>query len=273
MEVFMQQITKNIFVEVEWPGANASYVSTTYGLVLIDTPYYPSHAVEWKKTVESKGNVKYLINTEPHHDHYLGAYFFNIPSIAHERTRESMAATDVKQILAILARNNPEDVPLVKNYKIHLPDITFSERMSIYLGSHSLQLFYMPGHSLGQIAILIPEERVIFTGDNITYKMQGFLHEADPYAWLESLKRIGQLDFNYIVPGHGLPCEKSYLKEETAFVQSCIDKIKEAINKGWSKEESIARVSFETYPLDPRMGIQGKLLLEQSVRHMYEVLS
>jgi cyclase len=273
MEVFMQRITKNIFVEAEWPGANASCVSTTDGLVLIDTPYYPSHAVKWKKTVESKGNVKYLINTEPHHDHYVGAFFFTVPAVAHERTRELMAAADVKQILAMLAQNDPKDIPLVKNYKMHIPEITFSERMSMYLGRHSFQLFYMPGHSLGQIAILVPEERVIFTGDNVTNKRQGFLHEADPYAWLDSLKRIGQLDFDYIVPGHGLPCEKSYLKEETAFVQSCIDKIKEAINKGWSKEESIARVSFETYPLDLGMGVRGKVLLEQSVQHMYEVLS
>lgn len=269
----MQQVTKNIFVETAWPGANASCVITTDGLVLVDTPYNPSHAAEWKKTVESSGQVKYLINTEPHDDHYAGDFFFKVPVVAHEKTREAMAKADVKQMLAVLSQNDPAGVSLIKDYKMNIPAITFSERMNLYLGQCSFQIYYMPGHSLGQIAILVPEERVIFTGDNVCNRIQGFFHEADPYAWLDSLKRIGQLDFDFIVPGHGLPCDKNYLKEETEFVQCCIDKIKEAINKGWSKEESIARVSFETYPLDLGLDVYGKVLLEQSVQHMYEVLS
>ena len=269
----MQQVTKNVFVETAWPGANASCVSTAGGLVMIDTPYNPSHAVEWKKTVESKGVVKYLINTEPHDDHYAGDFFFKVPVVAHEKTRQAMTAADVKQILSVLSQNDPDGTPLLKDYKINIPAITFSERLDLYLGNHTFKLFFMPGHSAGQISILVPEERVIFTGDNVCNRIQGFFHEADPYAWLESLKRIEQLDFDFIVPGHGLPCGKSYLKEETKFVQSCIDKIKEAIKKGWSKEESVDRVSFETYPLDLGLEVYGKVLLEQSVQHMYEVLS
>lgn len=176
-------------------------------------------------------------------------------------------------MLEIIAQKDPAGVPLVKDYKLNVPAITFSERLILYLGKHSFHLIYLPGHCAGQIAVLIPEERVVFTGDNVCYKTQGFLHEADPYAWLESIKQIDKMDVDHIVPGHGEACDKSYLKEQTQYVQECTDKIKHAIKKGWTKEETLAKVSFERYSMDAGMEVRGKALLEWSVTNLYEFLA
>ncbi len=269
----MQQVSKNIFVETAWPGANASYIVTTQGLILVDTPYYPSYANQWKNTVEKNGSVIFLINTESHDDHYASNFLFNVPVIAHKIARDAMIAADVNQIAAVISQNDPASASLLKDLRINTPAITFTDQMNLYSGNQSFQLFFTPGHSAGQITIFVPEERVVFTGDNVCNRIQGFFHEADPYAWLESLKRIGELDFDYIVPGHGLPCKKDYLGEETEFVQSCIDKTVEAIRNGWSKDEAISRVSFERYPLDLGLEEYGKVLLQKSVQNMYEFLS
>lgn len=269
----MQQLTQNVFIETVWSGANVGCIITAAGLVMIDTPHKPSDTAKWKKEVESKGTVKYLINTESHDDHFTCDFFFNVPVVAHEKAREAIVAADVKMLLDIVAHKDPAGVPLVKNYKKNVPAITFSERLTLYVGNHTFQLIHTPGHSAGQTSILIPEERMVFTGDNVCYKIQGFLHEADPYAWLESLKKIEKMDVDYIVPGHGGVCDKSFLKEQAEFVQECTDKIKDAIKKGWTREESIARVSFKRYPMDIGLDEFGKVLLEWSVGHMYELLS
>ena len=58
------------------------------------------------------------------------------------------------------------------------------------LHKHTFQLISLPGHTAGQTAVLIPEEKVIFTGDNIVNKKQGYLHNALASAWLESLKKL-----------------------------------------------------------------------------------
>lgn len=269
----MKQLTKNIFIETGWSGANVGCIITTDGLVMIDTPHRPSDAVEWKKEVESRGTVKYLINTESHDDHFTCDFFFKVPVVAHEKAREAIVKADVKQILEIISQKDPAGVPLVKDYKINVPAITFSERLTLYLGKHSFHLIHQPGHSAGQIAVLIPEERVVFTGDNVCYKIQGFLHEADPYAWIESIEQISEMDVDYIVPGHGEPCDKNFLGEQTDFVLDCTDKIKNALKKGWTKEETLAKVSFERYPMDAGLEAFGKVLLEWSVAHMYDFLS
>ena len=48
----MKQLTANVLVETELRGANHGLVTTSDGLVLIDTPHKPSDAVKLRAEVE-----------------------------------------------------------------------------------------------------------------------------------------------------------------------------------------------------------------------------
>jgi hypothetical protein len=43
----MQQITNNIYVETGFKGCNTSFVVTSEGVVIIDTPMVPEEAKKW----------------------------------------------------------------------------------------------------------------------------------------------------------------------------------------------------------------------------------
>lgn len=101
----MKQLTKNICIETGWSGANVGCIITEDGLVLIDTPYKPSDAMEWKRGIESKGTVKYLINTESHTDHFACDFFFKVPVVAHEKAREAILKNRCK---TVVGNNCPE---------------------------------------------------------------------------------------------------------------------------------------------------------------------
>ena len=45
----MKQITKNVYVETCIRGCNHGFVTTSDGIVLIDTPHKPSDAVKLKE--------------------------------------------------------------------------------------------------------------------------------------------------------------------------------------------------------------------------------
>ncbi len=269
----MKQLTKNVFIETKWTGANVGCIVTSEGLVLIDTPHNPSDAMEWKQFVESKGVVKYLINTESHEDHYFCDFFFKLSVITHDKAIEVILKSNLKRMLDVVAFKDPAGVPLVKDYKLNVPAITFSQNLTFYLGNHTFQLIHFGGHSPSLISILIPEEKVVFTGDNVHNKIQPFMHEADPYAWLAAIDKISEMEVDYLVPGHGEEGDKRILKAEKDFVQDSINKIKNAIKQGWTKEETISRVSLEKYPMDYGMGDYGKVLLNMSVTQMYDFLS
>jgi len=55
----MQQLTANVLVETQRKGANHGIVTTSDGLVLIDTPHKPSDAVRLRAELERRGRPRY----------------------------------------------------------------------------------------------------------------------------------------------------------------------------------------------------------------------
>lgn len=269
----MNQITDNVYVETGLRGCNPGFVITEDGIVMIDSPQRPSDTLKWRDEMKGKGEICYLINTEPHPDHITGNFFFPETVVAHQGTREAFCSLSVNMIMDRIKAIDPEELPLMEGYFLKAPSITFSERLFLYLGHHSFELIHLPGHTASQIAVYIPEERVVFTGDNVFHKVQTFLHQSYPDEWLRSLKRIGDLDVDLIVPGHGGVCDKNYLKEQASFIEEWTEAVREAIRQGLSKEEAQAKISFlDRYPMDIGLAARGPEVQRMNVERLYDVL-
>ena len=79
----MEKISDNVYVETGFDGCNVGFVVTEGGVVMIDTPQIPSDAMDWREVIKKHGPVRYLINTEPHIDHFTGNTFFEGTIIGH----------------------------------------------------------------------------------------------------------------------------------------------------------------------------------------------
>jgi cyclase len=269
----MQKITDHVFAETGFRGCNAGFVVTEEGVVMIDTPQIPRDAVKWRDEIARHGPVRYVINTEPHGDHFTGNYFFEGTVVAHEGTRQAIMAASVEQLKDYMKQLDPESLPLVEKYSYRPPTITLSQRLTIYLGNHTFQLINLPGHTPFQLAVYIPEERVVFTSDNVVGKVQAWLHQALPYEWLESLKRIQELEADVLIPGHGSICGREYIPEMSAFIQDWIDAVKSAISQGMSLEEAQDKISFlDRYPMGTLSEAMGRTVQRMNVARLYEVL-
>ncbi len=269
----MQKITDSIYVETGFRGCNCGFVVTKEGVVMIDTPQIPTDAIKWRNEIAKHGPVCYLINTEPHPDHITGNYFFEGTVIAHEGTREAILTTSLEQMKEHFKQIAPDTLPLLEGFSFRPPTITLSQRLTLYLGDHTFQLINLPGHTAYQIAVYIPEERVLFTTDNIFHKVQAFLHEALPYEWLDSLQRIQELEADVLVPGHGSICDRSYIPEMSAFIQAWIDAVTIAIDKGMSLVEAQDKVSLlDRYPMEAGAEPMAQQLQRMNVARLYEVL-
>jgi len=234
----MQKITDNVYVETEFQGSNNGFVVTSEGVVMIDTPQIPADAIKWRNEIAKHGQVRYLINTEPHGDHFSGNYYFEGTVVAHEGVREAILEASLDQFKERLQEMAPDSLPLLEGYSYSLPMITLSERLTIHLGNHTFKLINLRGHTAFQVAVYIPEEKVIFTSDNVVYNTQPFMFAALPYDWLESLKRLQELDADTLVPGHGDICKKDYLTQMSSNVQAWIDAAAAAMDRGMSLEEA-----------------------------------
>jgi len=269
----MQKITRNVYAETGFRGCNPGFVVTKEGVVMIDTPQMPKDALKWRDEIAKHGPVRYLINTEPHGDHFTGNYFFEGTVVAHEGTREAILAASAEQLRERLKQTAPDNLPLLEGFRYRPPAITLSQRLTIYVGNHTFQLIHVPGHTPYQVAVYIPEERVVFTSDNVFGRVQAWLHQALPNEWLDSLKRLEELEADVLIPGHGSICDRSYLPEMRAFIQAWIDAVTAAIRQGMTLDEAQEKVSLlDRYPMESGSEPMAQQVQRMNVARLYQVL-
>ena len=277
----MEQVTKNIFSETKIRGCNPSFIVTSEGVVVIDTPQLPTHAVAMRKKAESYGPIKYIINTEHHVDHIFGNYYFNGTGlvISHIETFNNFMTVypeinPYEYAKEAIPTDDPEGAALWPDEKTYFanmnaPKITFDGDMTIRLGDHTFELYSTPGHTPGQLAVLIPEERVICVGDTVFNGCQTWHYASDIDQWIESLDFLKTLDFDTVVPGHGNICGRREIDVQKAFLLEWVTAVQVAISKGWSKEECFARISFkDRFPVD----IGQEYMLDHVNQHNIDVL-
>lgn len=276
----MRQITARIYAntwdpeQVQIRGCNSCFVTTSEGIVVIDTPYLPTDAMRWRDEIAKRGEVRFVINTEHHRDHVTGNYFFSGIVVSSQGVKAAFGDTlgtpeDVRQRVK---ETDPEGLYLVENYQPRPPTIAFSDRLNLYVGDCTFELIFLPGHTPGQIGVYLPQERIIFTGDNFTNGWQPSLAYCCPLEWVESLQRIEAMDVDTVVPGHGEVGNLKAVRVFRAFIQQCIDVVRDAISQGMSKEEAADRISFETEAYPPPLH-PGPEWQRDSVLRLYEMLS
>ncbi len=153
------------------------------------------------------------------------------------------------------------------------PAITFTQDLTLQLGGHTFELLFTPGHTVGQIAVHVPEERVVFTGDTIFCECQTWLYVSNIDQWLAALDRIRTLDVDHVIPGHGPVTTKAYVDVQRAFLLEWVAAVAAGVAQGWTKEECIARISFaERFPVDIGQEYMMGHIQRENVSALYDKL-
>lgn len=234
---------------------------------MIDTPQLPTEAVEMRRYAETLGEIRYLFNTEHHPDHIFGNYYFQgAGTVVHhqgiydnfmvpnpEFDHYDLVADSVREV----DPEGPKIFPDRETYydNLNRATVTFTEDLTVRLGDHTFELLHTPGHTPGQIAVYVPEERVVFTGDTIFSGCQTWLMESNVDEWLVALDRIAALDVDFVVPGHGPVTTLDYLPVQRATLHEWVAEVADAVAQGWSREETMARVNPGA-KLPPDVGLE-----------------
>ncbi len=265
----MGKITETVYVGNTFRGCTSSYVVTGDGVVMIDTPMVPAEAKKWLAEVKQHGELRYVINNEPHPDHVAGNCWLGGTVVAHEAVRPATLALARQTLEGQLSWMAPDALPLDKDFYWRPPDVTFSHDLTLYLGDRTFQVLLMPGHTPFETAVYVPEEKVVFTSDNVVQAMP-ITFQCVP-EWTESLRRLLDMDIEYVVRGHGEVGGKDAVTTMLESVEYCFAEVKKAIAAGWSSAEARERVTFaERFP--PMPGDPMAAMRKEGIAHLYEVL-
>jgi len=282
----MQSVTPRVFTDTNRRGCNPSFVVTDDGVVIIDTPQLPTVAVAMRKEAESHGPIRYLINTEHHVDHIFGNYYFKGAGLVvnHKGVYDNfMTVYPELDPFAYAAEAIPTDDP---DGQILFPDrdeyytdpnkgsIVFTGDLTLRVGGHTFHLIHTPGHTPGQLAVYVPEERTVFTGDTIFSDCQTWLMTSDLEQWLDALEVLRSLDVDHVVPGHGPVTTPTYLNTQRSVLIEWKNAVAAAVAAGWSRDETIERVNFaDRAPVDIGQGHMMPYIQTLNAGSLYDKLT
>lgn len=249
----INRISENIIIYTEDSMTNnIAVINSQQGLVIIDTSGCPTTAKAVRTLAEKefgKKHFAYVINTHHHWDHAWGNQAFPEALIVGYQGCKAGIEADKVRLPEIVASRRNRSVKLrmeleeleygseeynkkaaqvkiaereVKDYtsgfQLLAPQISFNDKMEIDLGDLTLQLFYFGrAHSGNDIFILIPEEKVLFTGD--VFLDQNWLplfcgmRTLDIDKWIQVLATLldGKIEIETVVPGHKALWDKNKL--------------------------------------------------------------
>ena len=136
-----------------------------------------------------------LVNTHGHIDHVGGNWSFEAAY---------MNLADLK--VAEEDYGMPRLRETIRANGLVFPPFTHVEDGHIFdLGGLELQVFYLPGHTAGEIALLDRKDRILFSGDGIVEQLWLQLPESQPVkTQIEGMERLRRYrdSFDTILHGH-----------------------------------------------------------------------
>jgi glyoxylase-like metal-dependent hydrolase (beta-lactamase superfamily II) len=211
----------------------AIFVATPAGVIVTDP--ISAEAASWLKSEMKKLTdqpVRYVVYSHHHSDHITGGSVF-----ADQATFVSHAAARAP-IVDAADSTTP------------VPSLTFTDRLFIDLGGKHVELIYTgKNHSDNSLVVLLPQHRLLFAVDFIPVDTVAYrtMRSDFPDDWIESLKRVEQLDFDILVPGHGKIGRKEHVRLFRGYLEDLRAAVIDQIKKGASLEETKKAVRLPKY--------------------------
>lgn len=223
--------------------ANAGFVLTGRGVLVIDTLDKPANGRRLAQEIKSRTSqsVFLVINTHFHYDHTFGNQAFDAPVVGHESLSELLtkAATSSLMPMAVATRlsEHPEDLWLVDELELVYPHITFERKLVLNLAPQHLVVSHLGGHTPDSSIVDLPEAGILFSGDLIFEDRVPFLRQASFQDTIKALRAISGLGERVIVPGHGQPCDTTYVDRMADYIEALRDRVSELIGRGVDKAD------------------------------------
>jgi glyoxylase-like metal-dependent hydrolase (beta-lactamase superfamily II) len=270
----MFEVADGVFAYVQEGGglcvANAGLIVGRDGCVVIDALFAPSMTRAFRDEIRRVTDkpVRTLISTHHHVDHTMGnALFPEARIIAHKNARSEQQRVG-KGVLDLLRPRIPELVAELDDVELRLPDETFDDEMEQQLGnSRSIRLLHLgPAHTIGDALVLLPRERLLFAGDIAFHRVTPLGMEGHIGGWIDVCERVGEMEIETIVPGHGPVGGKTDLQEMRGYLETIREQARGAFDAGRTTEQASMGIDlgeYASWPEPERLALNvGRLYQE-----------
>jgi glyoxylase-like metal-dependent hydrolase (beta-lactamase superfamily II) len=242
----VQNVRGNIYQLKGGIGANTGFFIGEKEVLVIDAKMTEESAKQIIEEIKklTPNPIGYVILTHSDRDHINGLVGFpqETTIISHEKTRVHM----------------DKDFQSAQQ-RAHLPNITFSDRIRLYLSGTQRDtpidlLYFGPAHTDGDTIVYFPDEKVAFIGDLIFIGREQLIHRhknGNSFGLVRVLKAILSLDAEIFVHGHGDLATRKDIQNHIQSVEEKQIRIQALVKEGKDLQEVKKIFNIEDRPGQP----------------------
>ncbi len=278
----MKQIAPGVYIEDGYPGVTVGCIIGKSSVICIDSPMLPADARHWREQIAQLSDrpVQFVVLTDANRDRILGLQYLGGTVVAHEAAWEKMKSygdTFRQQVTDVLTPRYPAGAAdIAGDLHVALPQITFTQVLSIYKDDAPIRIRHMGGATPQSSWVYLPQQSVLFMGDLATCHAHPVTAEADISAWLDLLERVQQKDFpvKILVPGRGGPCTKAALEPLADYLRTLRTRVQALIRSRRPKSEMAQLVPefLGYYPLPEGDSDCIQRRIKAGLDHLYDAL-
>lgn len=196
--------------------SNAAFVVTPQGVVVIDALGSPALATRLLAQIAkvTPQPVTHVIVTHYHADHIYGLQTFKKAGVKIIAHRAALAYLNSDNARLRLEASRQELAPWVNaDTLLAEADEWLDGPRDLVVGGVTFQIKPVgPSHTPEDLAIFLPQDKVLFAGDLVFRNRLPFVGQADSNHWIKALDELLAFDTRVIVPGHG-PVSKDAVQD------------------------------------------------------------
>ena len=273
------KLTDNIYARIVNPDGNAvgnsGFILLEHGVLVFDTHFTPEaghQLLEDIRSITSKP-IRYIVNSHYHPDHTHGNQAFpDAHVISNVGTRKDILQKDLPSLnrtmdvtasqldrmneiaskeedpsrlerLQQQIRSQQDYLATLSQLKITAPFVILEDYMSIQDGLTEVRIQFLgPGHTDTDTILLLPEEKIVFCGDLFFKDAIPNIQDADILKWMDTLRRILELDADRFVPGHGIVGNRRDLERFLNYFEELRFLVEPYVLRGDSVERAIREI-------------------------------
>ena len=287
-------------------GSNDVVIVNDDDVMLVDAGVTPAVAralVQDVKLLTDKP-VRWLVNTHFHYDHTDGNSIFGpeVQIIGHEYVRQAILNLDVlhREPFKTAQANLPDQIEALKKQvsaekdaqqratlqqqlaateaeqkqfaeiKPTPPTMTYASNLTLIRGRREIRLLFLGrGHTPGDTVVFLPKERIVCTGD-LMESRPAYMGDGIFDEWITTLDALKKLDFDTVLPGHGVPFhEKSLITAYQSYLKDLTAQVAKLRSQGMTADQAAQKVDLTSHKTDfPQ--ITGPGADVRGVRRMYQ---
>jgi cyclase len=214
--------------------SNSGLVRRDGGLI-VDTFWDLPHTREMMATYAPvmSGTVRRVVNTHHNGDHCWGNQLFaDAEIIGHRGCAASFGKDAPPAMLQAMKGLGSSDDPSLalmarrledwdfRGIELTPPTTLMDDRLDLDLDGIRVELLYVgPAHTVGDVIVHLPHERIVFTGDILFVGSHPIMWAGPVGNWLRACDLILGLDVDIVVPGHGPITDKGGVRETKAYFE------------------------------------------------------